>query len=126
MTKKSASVAATALPPGSFDVQKLSKGLGKTIDVKPEERAAAQSKAIEEASGSKAGMIDQGARPDQKRVEVKRAGQPSESVLVHDPKSEAAKNAAEAADDIAKRQAEQQQLRADAIASADSGAAETK
>jgi hypothetical protein len=95
-----------SLPAGSYDFQKLQKGLDHAAELKtPAARDAAVGKALTEASNrDKARETDMGARADQTRVKVEREELGvTENVLVHNPKSAAAKDAAEEAEQLEER-----------------------
>lgn len=120
MSKKEKSVSGVALPPGSFELQKLDKELSKaaSIDDADEQRDAVSS-AIEKQNNGEKREIEQGARPDQKRTTVKREDLGvEEEVLVHDAKSDAAEASAEEAEEEAEKLAAQQEKRAEAMTSA--------
>lgn len=124
MSKKDQkSVGRVSLPAGSFNVQKLSKSLSKHASVDDDaKRRSAISETLDKENNGKGGGAsgDQAARVDQKRVDVKRDDLgTTESVLVHDHKSEAAEQAAEEAEETAEMRAAQQKQRAEAIASTD-------
>lgn len=112
-TKAEPNYAPVALPPGSFDVQKLAKGLETAATAAEDKRGEAIDKAVTSARDDESAEgFEQGARTDQKRVdyENKELGI-TERVLVHDPKSEAAQEAEEVAEELAEHEAENQGAR---------------
>lgn len=99
MTEKTVNSAPVSLPAGSYDFAKLRSGLDATVGKEGTARREAADKALDEArvGKHKAKDIDLAARADQKRVNVEREDLGvTESVLVHDPDSAAAKDAAPA------------------------------
>ena len=118
MTKKTPGIASVSLPAGSYDLGKLSDGLDKAAGEKDDgKQQEAIGKAIDKAATR---LSDDarpaGARPDQKVVEVKNeALGVTESVRVHNPKSDEAAEAEASAEETAKRQAAQQKQRAEAV-----------
>lgn len=121
MSKKTPkSLGGVALPPGSFDLQKLDKELGKSVDIDDDaERRDSVSKALEKQdNGVGVKDADQGTRVDQKRMKVTRKDLGTEEyVRTHDAGSDAAKAAEENAAEDAERMAAQAERRAEAIAS---------
>lgn len=113
-----------SLPGGSYNFGKLRKGLDHAAEAAPEKRSDAVKKALEDAGGVKHDEIDHGRRADQKRIDRKHPTLGvTESVLVHDPKSDAAKAGAEEAEvteerAVAEAEAQTDQQRAEASASA--------
>lgn len=108
---------AVALPAGSFDVQKLSAKLDKAAtlddDAKRDDAVAKALKDSDQGQGT-SGDIDQGARVDQTRLKVTREDLgTTESVLVHDEGSDAAKESADRAEEDAERLAAQTRARAE-------------
>lgn len=114
MSSKELNHSPVSLPAGSYDVQKLRKGLDHAAELKDRDKGV--DKALTDARSRETAVRDPGARPDQKRMTVARddLGEGvEEHVLVHDAKSDAAEESAERADEDAARLEAQARVRAE-------------
>jgi hypothetical protein len=99
MTKEARTPRPVSLPAGSYDLDKLDSGLSAAVGKEGAERGKAIDSALADARQGvhDPAHLDTAARADQKRVAVQREDLGvTEHVLVHDPDSQAAKDAAPA------------------------------